>query len=83
MSESFESRSATGAAPLLRTPEAARYLGLAKATLVKWRCLGGGPPFRRFGRAVVYDGADLQAWAQQHRKLRSTCDADANDRRNA
>jgi len=49
-----------------RDTEAAAYLGLAVATLRKWRALGGkiGPPFRRLGGAVRYPRAGLIAWAE-------------------
>ena len=41
----------------------AHGLTIAKATLNKLRCVGGGPSFRKFGRAVMYDRTDLDAWA--------------------
>lgn len=47
---------------ILRTPEAARHLGLAPATLETWRVRGHGPPFVRLGRAVGYERAALDAW---------------------
>ncbi|MDC7675515.1 helix-turn-helix transcriptional regulator [Asticcacaulis machinosus] len=49
---------------LLRTPEAARYLGLSDRTLEKHRCYGTGPVYIKLGGRVVYDMADLQAWAR-------------------
>ena len=33
------------------------------APLAKLRCVGGGPPFRKVGRDVIYDAGDLDAWA--------------------
>ena len=51
--------------PLLRTAKAADLLGLAPATLAKWRVLGGGPPYKKLGRVVVYDLLELLNWAQQ------------------
>ena len=63
-----------GAAPKYRAPEASHYLGLAPATLAKMRCLGGGPPFTKLGRAVVYDVADLEAWVVAQGKRRSTAE---------
>lgn len=60
--------------PLLRTPEAARYLSLSPRTLEKLRVTGGGPPYIRLGRrAIVYDPTDLAAWAASRRR-RSTSD---------
>jgi predicted DNA-binding transcriptional regulator AlpA len=42
---------------------AARYLGLATATLNRWRCVGTGPRWRKFGGSVRYSVADLETWA--------------------
>lgn len=47
----------------LRTPEAARFLGLSGRTLEKHRYFGTGPVYRRIGGRVVYSVDDLQAWA--------------------
>jgi predicted DNA-binding transcriptional regulator AlpA len=45
---------------ILRTPDAARYLGLAESTLEKMRIFGNGPRWCRLGaRAVGYTVADL------------------------
>jgi predicted DNA-binding transcriptional regulator AlpA len=52
----------------LRTPEAARFLGLSHRTLEKHRTYGTGPVYRKIGGRVVYALADLQAWAE-----RATC----------
>lgn len=50
----------------LRTPDAAKYLGLAPGTLENKRYSGDGPTFRKLGgRAVVYATEDLDAWASQ------------------
>ena len=52
-----------GLSPALNTDQAARYTGLAVATLEKMRCTGGGPRFVRYGRkAVRYVVADLNNW---------------------
>ena len=51
----------------LRTPEAARFLGLAPKTLEKMRSQGDGPSFFRVGTAVIYDQEDLSAWLEKHR----------------
>jgi len=32
-------------------------------TLAKLRCVGGGPRFRKAGRAILYDAASVDAWA--------------------
>jgi predicted DNA-binding transcriptional regulator AlpA len=54
----------------LRTPQAAEYVGLSPRTLEKARLTGDGPPFRKIGRAVIYDTDDLDAWLASH--VRST-----------
>lgn len=40
-----------------------RGISRTPSTLAKLRCLGGGPPYRRDGRRVLYPLADLEAWA--------------------
>jgi len=49
----------------LRTPEAARILGLSGRTLEKHRVFGTGPRYRKIGGRVVYALEDLKAWADQ------------------
>ena len=55
----------------MRHAEAARYIreahGIpcAPATLAKYACLGGGPPFRKAGKFPIYVRDDLDAWALQ------------------
>lgn len=49
----------------LRTPEAARFLGLSGRTLEKHRTYGTGPAYRKLGGRVVYAVDDLQAWADR------------------
>jgi predicted DNA-binding transcriptional regulator AlpA len=46
----------------LRTPEAARFVGLSGRTLEKHRTYGTGPKFRKIGGRVVYALEDLKAW---------------------
>jgi predicted DNA-binding transcriptional regulator AlpA len=55
----------------LRVSSAAAYLGIGKSTLNKLRTYGGGPRYAKLGAVVVYDPADLDAWAAE-RKVRST-----------
>jgi predicted DNA-binding transcriptional regulator AlpA len=50
---------------LLRTNEAADWLGLSGRTLEKHRTFGTGPAYRKIGGRVVYAMDDLQAWAEQ------------------
>jgi predicted DNA-binding transcriptional regulator AlpA len=53
-------------ARVLRTPEAAKYLGLAVSTLEKFRLTGEGPKFVRIGvRAVGYLTDDLEEWLRK------------------
>lgn len=60
-----------------QTPEvvdtvgAASIVGLSPATLETLRCRGGGPPFAKLGRRVVYRTADLRAW-RDARLVRNT-----------
>jgi predicted DNA-binding transcriptional regulator AlpA len=50
----------------LRTPEAAKYLGVSKSLLDKGRISGTGPRFCTLGdRIVTYAIADLDAWASR------------------
>lgn len=49
------------------TEAAARYLGLSRYTLAAWRKTDAGPPYCRFGYAVRYRRADLDAWAAANR----------------
>lgn len=48
---------------LLRTKEAARFLGLSIRTLEKHRTYGTGPLYRKIGGRVLYTVRDLEAWS--------------------
>ena len=48
----------------LRTPEAARVVGLAIRTLEKHRIYGTGPRYSKLGGRVVYRLEDLHAWVE-------------------
>lgn len=52
----------------LRTPEAARFLGLSGRTLEKHRTYGTGPTYRKIGGRVVYRLDELQSWADRGAK---------------
>lgn len=54
------------------TTEAARLLGVQQKTLEGWRRNGSGPPFRKFGAAVRYSLAELEAWAESRRRTRTS-----------
>ena len=57
----------------LRTPEAARFLGLSGRTMEKHRTYGTGPRYSKIGGRVLYAVEDLQAWVSRGEK-RSTSD---------
>ena len=44
--------------------ETARLLGISAATTRRWRLLGQGPKFRKFGGAVRYMPEDIEAYIQ-------------------
>lgn len=48
---------------LLRTKEAARFLGISLRTLEKHRTYGTGPVYRKIGGRVLYTVEDLQSWS--------------------
>ncbi|OYU70436.1 MAG: DNA-binding protein [Alphaproteobacteria bacterium PA2] len=52
----------------LRTPEAARFLGISGRTLEKHRTYGTGPTYRKIGGRVIYSVSDLQTWADRGAK---------------
>jgi hypothetical protein len=54
--------------------QAERLIGLRMATLAKMRCLGGGPPFVKAGRRVLYRRADIKAWLDA-RRVKNTTEA--------
>lgn len=54
---------------------AASGFPLAEATLAKYRTVGGGPVFLRYGRRVLYRPSALNGWiASRTSELRSTSD---------
>jgi hypothetical protein len=55
----------------LTTDRAAQRLGVSTSFLNKARLDGSGPPFIKLGARIVYDPADLAAWAEA-RKHQST-----------
>lgn len=46
----------------MRTPDAAKYLGIKTNTLEGWRCQKKGPKFHRIGRVIIYLRKDLDAY---------------------
>lgn len=63
---------------LMTTAEAARVLGIKAATLRKWRHLGRGPCFVRYGSGAggrcYYRVGDITQWLDE-RTFRSTAEA--------
>ena len=53
---------------LLSVIEAACALGVSKSWLDKKRAEGGGPPYVKLGRRVVYDWRDVEPWLLSNRK---------------
>jgi hypothetical protein len=56
----------------LDTPAAAKALSpdgkLSPRTLEKWRLLGTGPEFMKWGRKVFYSARSLETWAEAQRR---------------
>jgi predicted DNA-binding transcriptional regulator AlpA len=52
----------------LRTPDAARIVGLSIRTLEKHRIYGTGPRYSKLGGRVVYKAEDLHAWVESGMK---------------
>jgi predicted DNA-binding transcriptional regulator AlpA len=59
---------------MFRVAEAASMLGLSASFLNKLRFTGKGPPFRKVGKAVLYDPVDLEAWLAGHRRTSTSGD---------
>ena len=55
----------------VNTREAAERLGLAPATLARYRITGEGPVHHRFGGCVRYSADDLEAWSAGRRRGRA------------
>jgi Helix-turn-helix domain len=70
---SMDATTTTRALRYLTNEEAAMFLKLSPRTLDKFRVLGGGPKFRKFGRRVIYALDDLEIWANS-RICESTSD---------
>lgn len=67
-------RVATAARYVLRADVVAELLGTTKATLADWRLRGKGPPFKRFGRSVVYEREAIEQWLAAQMEITSTAD---------
>ncbi|PQZ47241.1 DNA-binding protein [Ochrobactrum sp. MYb15] len=62
---------------LLRTQEAARFLGISLRTLEKHRTYGTGPVYRKIGGRVLYAVRDLESWSSTGSR-KSTRDKNAS-----
>jgi hypothetical protein len=58
----------------MRPDAAAAFLSLSTQRLAKLRLAGGGPPYVKIGRSVLYRREDLEAWLATHSR-RSTSEA--------
>ena len=47
---------------LVDTAEAARYLGVSRSSMEKWRVYGGGPKFYKYSKVIRYRPEDLDDW---------------------
>ena len=56
---------------IMKTGEAAEYLGLAESTLEKMRSYGGGPAYAKMGRAVRYRRADLDLYVASRLEIQA------------
>ena len=52
----------------LSVDQAAQRLGLSTSWLNKARISGGGPPYLKLGRRVLYDRSDLDVWMAARRR---------------
>jgi len=52
--------------------DVALRVGLAPSTLAKLRIKGGGPPFVKLGKKVVYPEAELEIWQTEKTRFVST-----------
>ena len=59
----------------LTTTEAAAHLCLSPRTLERWRVTGGGPTYRKLGRAVRYAVADLERFARAEERVSTSVSA--------
>jgi predicted DNA-binding transcriptional regulator AlpA len=49
---------------MLKTAEAAQFLGVAPQTLNKWRCHKTGPKYVKLAHYIWYREADLREWIE-------------------
>jgi hypothetical protein len=61
----------------LRPCAAAEYIGISVGTLNNKRIYGGGPPFIKVGRVILYPTDALDAWLAEQPRYRSTSEYEA------
>ncbi len=61
-------------ARLLTPRQTADQIGLALQTLAKLRMFGGGPPFVKLGRRVLYPEGELHAWIEARPRFENTAE---------
>lgn len=52
----------------LKTPQAAKFLGVSIRTLEEWRKKRIGPRYLRLGHMIRYDADDLKAFVERGRQ---------------
>lgn len=64
----------------IKSPDAARMLGLVPGTLRAWRVRGRGPRYYKFGQGgpVMYKRSELEAWIAE-RNMGSTSEQTARE----
>ena len=50
----------------MRPDAAAAFLSLSTQRLAKMRLTGGGPPYAKIGRSILYRRTDLESWLASH-----------------
>jgi excisionase family DNA binding protein len=60
--------SAKPAEPLADQAEVAAFLKIPERTVEQWRWAGTGPAWRKIGRHVRYDWAEVRAWVAAQTK---------------
>lgn len=65
----------THLAKYMSVEAAAAYTGLSSSTLNKLRVFGGGPPYVKIGRRVVYQVTALDEWLVSKRRASTSAAA--------
>lgn len=57
---------------LISVQEAAHLLGVSVSWMNKKRLEGGGCPYRKLGRRVLYDPRDIDIWSESRRRTNTS-----------